>query len=37
LVPPLIELVVKELRGPEYSPEDKGNNAEDDLSNVSMK
>lgn len=37
LVPPLIELVVKELRGPEYSPEDKDNNAEDDLSNVSMK
>lgn len=31
LVPPLIELVVKELRGPEYSPKDEDNNAKDDL------
>jgi hypothetical protein len=37
LIPPLIELVVKELRGPEYSPEDKENNADDDLSDVSTK
>lgn len=37
LIPPLIELVVKELRGPEYSPQDKENNAEDDLSNVNTK
>lgn len=34
LIPPLIELVVKELRGPEYSPKDVDNNAEDDLSNL---
>ena len=32
LVPPLIELVVKELRGAEYMPEDTENNAKDDLS-----
>lgn len=37
LIPPLIELVVKELRGPVYSPEDKENNADDDLSNVNTK
>lgn len=37
LIPPLVELVVKELRGPEYSPEDKQNNADDDLSDVSVK
>ena len=37
LVPPLIELVVKELRGPEYSPSDKQNNADDDLDEVNVK
>ena len=37
LVSPLVELVVKELRGPEYSPEDKVNDANDNLSNVSTK
>lgn len=31
LVPSLVELVVKELRGPEYSPKDEDNNAKDDL------
>lgn len=34
LVPPLVELVVKELSGPVYSPNDKDNNAKDDLSDV---
>ena len=33
LVPPLIELVVKELAGPVYNPDDEKNNAKDDLSN----
>lgn len=37
LVPPLIELVTKELRGPEYSPKDEENNSRDDLSDVNMK
>lgn len=36
LVPPLIELVVKELRQAEYSPADEQNNANDDLDNVAM-
>lgn len=31
LVPPLIELVVKELGGPVYKPDDEENNAKDDL------
>lgn len=31
LVPPLIELVVKELRGPEYAPKDERNDANDNL------
>jgi hypothetical protein len=35
LVPILIDLVVKELVGAEYKPEDEGNNAKDDLSNMS--
>ena len=35
LVPPLIELVMKQLQPTEYVPEDKANNASDDLSNVS--
>lgn len=34
LVPPLIELVVKELKSEEYSPEDNNNNAKDDLSEI---
>lgn len=34
LVPPLIELVVKELVGANYRPEDKENNATDDLSGL---
>lgn len=33
LVPPLIELVVKELTGPVYKPDDEENNAKDDLVN----
>lgn len=36
LVPPLIELVVKELRPAAYSPADELNNANDDLDNVAM-
>lgn len=36
LVPPLIELVVKELRQAEYTPADEKNNANDDLDNVVM-
>ena len=31
LIPPLVELVVKELLGAEYRPEDSNNNAKDDL------
>lgn len=34
LVPPMIELVVKELGGQKYQSEDKENNASDDLSNL---
>lgn len=34
LVPTLIELVVKELTGAKYQPQDKNNNASDDLSNI---
>ena len=33
LVPTLIELVVKELAGPVYKPDDEENNAKDDLVN----
>ena len=33
LAPPLIELVVKELAGPVYKPDDEENNAKDDLAN----
>ena len=36
LVPPLIELVVKELAGPVYKPDDEANNAKDDLVNKLM-
>lgn len=35
LIPPLIELVVKELGGAMYRPDDNENNAEDDLSKSS--
>lgn len=35
LVPPVIELIVKDLTGVEYKPEDDENNAHDDLSDVS--
>lgn len=34
LVPPLIELVVNEIKKAEYSPEDAENNANDDLANL---
>ena len=34
LIPPMIELVVKELLGANYRPEDSENNASDDLSNL---
>lgn len=37
LIPPMIELVVKELLSAEYKPEDKENNSDDDLSNVTAK
>lgn len=37
LVPPIIELVVKELLGAEYRPKDAENNSADDLSNVATK
>ena len=37
LVPPMIELVVKELLGAEYRPEDKTNDAKDELSEVAPK
>lgn len=36
LVPSLIELVVQELIGSRYSPEDKANNAKDDLSDIAV-
>ena len=34
LVPSLVELVVQEIAGPRYAPEDKKNNAKDDLSDI---
>lgn len=37
LVPPLIELVVNELRKAEYAPSDENNNADDDLDEVNIK
>lgn len=37
LVPPLIELIVKELSGVKYQPKDNENNASDDLSKVAQK
>jgi hypothetical protein len=36
LVPPLIELVIKELSGSKYLPRDSRNNADDDLSKVNQ-
>ena len=36
LVPPLIELVVRELAGVKYQPRDSRNNADDDLSKVNQ-
>lgn len=37
LVPPLIELIVKELTGAVYKPDDENNDAKDNLSNISTK
>ena len=37
LIPPLIQLVVEELTKVEYKPEDKENNSDDDLSEVTSK
>ena len=37
LVPPLIELVITELKRVEYSPSDERNNADDDLDEVNIK
>lgn len=37
LVPPLIELVVKELTGAKYQPQDKDNNAKDDLPQMAQR
>ena len=37
LIPPMVELIVKELLGAEYRPEDKANNADDGLSEVTSK
>ena len=37
LIPPMIELVVKELLGAEYRPKDEANDAKDELSEVSSK
>lgn len=36
LVIPCIEMVVQEIAGPRYQPEDKSNNAKDDLSSVGI-
>ena len=37
LIPPMIELVVKELLGAEYRPKDESNDAKDELSEVATK
>lgn len=37
LIPPMVELIVKELLGAEYRPEDKKNDATDNLSEVTVK
>ena len=34
LIPQLVQLVIKELSGSIYKPEDSNNNASDDLSNI---
>jgi hypothetical protein len=34
LIPPMLELIVKELGGQKYQAEDKENNASDDLANI---
>ena len=36
LIPSCIELIVQEIAGPRFSPEDKANNASDDLSDVGL-
>ena len=36
LIPSCIELIVEELAGPRYAPEDRANNAKDDLSEVGV-
>lgn len=36
LVPSLIEMIVQELIGSRYAPEDKGNNAKDDLGDIAV-
>lgn len=36
LIPSCIELVIQEIAGPRYNPEDKANNASDDLSDLSL-
>lgn len=36
LVPPLIDLILEELRGPEYAPSDEQNNANDNLDEVKI-
>lgn len=36
LIPSCIELMVQEIAGPRYAPEDKSNNAKDDLGNVGI-
>lgn len=36
LVPSCIEMIVQEIAGPRYAPEDKANNAKDDLGDVAM-
>jgi hypothetical protein len=37
LISPLIELLLRELLGAAYRPKDNNNNANDDLSNISIK
>jgi hypothetical protein len=37
LIPPLVELIVRELLPPTYRPQDEQNNASDDLSGLTVK
>ena len=37
LIPPIIELVVKELINPVFNPKDEENNAKDDLAGIATK